>query len=209
MNLIFDWGGTLSDTFERFVEAATLMFDELNETFGKNHQANPVEFRKHFGIPYMKFWNYFYPELKKETQDNLYKKYLLEVSEEREVKEVEGASEVLKYLDSKGHNLFVVSSDRPETLIKDIKDKGFDTYFNEVYSKVHEKKEVLNELVEKYNMDKTETYYIGDIKDDVLAAKSAGIKSVGFSGGFQSREFLEEAKPDYLVNKLVELKNIF
>lgn len=209
MNFIFDWAGTLSDTFPYFIKVCELMFEEFNKEFNVNKKVDVHEMKKHLTVPYMKFWNHYYPSLTKEHQDKLYKNLVEKISRENPPGEIKGAREILDYLKNKGNKLFVVSSDLKKTLIPDIKNKGFDSYFLEVCAKVHEKDYMIGKLVKKYHMKKSETYYVGDTSGDVLAAKKAGIPSIGFSGGFQHRDLLKESNPDYLIDKLLEIKTLF
>ena len=71
---IFDRSGTLNDNFHCFCQVCTLIFQEL----GKAPISNE-EIRQHFTLPYMKFWNFYFPDLSKENQDELYKKYIHQV----------------------------------------------------------------------------------------------------------------------------------
>lgn len=52
-------------------------------------------------------------------------------------------------------------------------------------------------------------YYVGDAGTDVQQGKAAGVKTIGVTWGFQSRERLEQERPDYLVHSPEELANIF
>ena len=42
---------------------------------------------------------------------------------------------------------------------------------------------MINEAVEKYNLDKTRCFMVGDKKTDLIAAKNASIKGFLFEGG--------------------------
>ena len=42
---------------------------------------------------------------------------------------------------------------------------------------------MINEAVEKYNLDKTRCFMVGDKKTDLIAAKNASIKGFLFKGG--------------------------
>jgi phosphoglycolate phosphatase-like HAD superfamily hydrolase len=45
-----------------------------------------------------------------------------------------------------------------------------------------------------------ETYVIGDAVSDIRAAEEAAVKSIAVTWGHQSREKLEQARPDYVVH---------
>ena len=73
---IFDRSGTLSDNFHSFCQVCTIVFSEL----GKEN-ISPEEIRSTFTTPYMKFRNMYFPDLTKERQDELYKKYIHQVDD--------------------------------------------------------------------------------------------------------------------------------
>ena len=59
--IIFDWAGTLNDSFSNFCKVTELMFNELG---GEPILAD--EIRLNFTVQYMKFWNRYFPDLSKE-----------------------------------------------------------------------------------------------------------------------------------------------
>lgn len=60
-------------------------------------------------------------------------------------------------------------------------------------------------LIDKYNLNPGETVMIGDMWKDIIAAKSAGIKSVYVKN---SHSDLKNSIPDFTINNLSELINI-
>ncbi len=62
----------------------------------------------------------------------------------------------------------------------------------------------INELGSKAE----ETIYVGDSDVDVHTAHNAGLKCVGVTWGFRSREVLLNAGADYIIDKPMELINI-
>ena len=55
------------------------------------------------------------------------------------------------------------------------------------------------------NVTKEECLYIGDSEVDMETARRAGLTSVGVSWGFRSREVLQNAGADYIIDKPCEL----
>ncbi|MFH0922830.1 MAG: HAD hydrolase-like protein, partial [Candidatus Micrarchaeota archaeon] len=101
--IIFDWSGTLSDNFHCFCKVCGRMFKELGRP-----PISEEEIRLNFTIPYMKFWNKYFPDLAKEKQDDLYQKCMHEAGEP---KTYPGAEETVKHLHDEEFKIFVVSSD--------------------------------------------------------------------------------------------------
>jgi len=58
-----------------------------------------------------------------------------------------------------------------------------------------------------YNIGKT--YMIGDTATDIKTAINAGAKSIGVLWGYRDREELSEAGPDYIVDTVEKLNNLF
>jgi pyrophosphatase PpaX len=57
--------------------------------------------------------------------------------------------------------------------------------------------------------DASQVVYVGDAISDILAGKSAHVKAtIGCTHGFCSRELLEEAGADYVVDSFVEILNV-
>jgi len=195
--IIFDWSGTLSDNFLLFCKVV----DKMHFYFGKE-PISIQEVKDTFTIPYMKFWNYHFPELSKAEQDVLYRKFIQEVGSPNAFF---GVKEVLLELKKKGYFLFVVTADDPATLFPEMEKYGFDGLFFDIAHSIHEKEIPLKLFVEKYSLDKNNSYYVGDTSGDVEAGKIAGIKTIGISHGFQSKKMLAKSNPDYLVDELEEI----
>ncbi len=63
----------------------------------------------------------------------------------------------------------------------------------------------LEVLLEALGAKKAGAIYVGDMKDDMLAAKNAGIASCAVTNGFESADMLKGVKPDYIFSSLEEL----
>ena len=72
--------------------------------------------------------------------------------------------------------------------------------------------EVLKQIMNMYGIDesdiasvKADSIMIGDRKDDVLGAKSAGIESIGLRYGFAEKDELEDAGADYILENVEDI----
>lgn len=63
----------------------------------------------------------------------------------------------------------------------------------------------IKEVLKKARVSKHEAIYIGDQMDDIEASRIAGIKIAAVTWGFNSRELLEKANPDYLIDRPEEI----
>jgi len=198
--LIFDWSGTLSDNMTNFHQVYELMAKEL-----KGKSLTLEEIRKTFTLPYMKFWNIYFPDLTKERQDILYQRFIHEVDN---AKPYPTTYETIKHLHDKGHKIFIVSSDPSSKLIPETKEYEIFEYITETFCNAYNKEQEIKYILDKYNLDKNNTIYIGDTSGDIEAGKIAGTKTIGISWGFQSRDILAKSNPDFLINDIAEIKNI-
>ncbi len=197
---IFDWSGTLSDNFHLFCKVCDLIFSELG-----TKPISATEIRQNFTLPYMKFWNRYLPELSKEKQDDLYTKYIHKVGEPELYKNVK---EIISFLNNSGYLLFIVSSDPISKLLPEIQKSGFSGLIKKTVGDVHEKADTIASFVNDFTLDKSLTYYIGDTSGDVEAGQAVGVKTIGISWGFQYKDMLSRAKPDYIIDDIIEIKDI-
>jgi phosphoglycolate phosphatase len=65
----------------------------------------------------------------------------------------------------------------------------------------------LNKLITKRNFKITDTCYVADEVRDIEAAKKAGITTIAVSWGYNSKEILSKAQPDFLVESASQLEN--
>ncbi len=67
------------------------------------------------------------------------------------------------------------------------------------------KHRVISRVLKEHRIDPRETMYIGDEVRDVVAAKKIGIRSGAVTWGFNHRELLQQAEPDWLFDEPAEL----
>jgi len=197
---IFDWSGTLSDNFHCFVKVCALMFKE----FGLR-PISADEIRLNFDTPYMKFWHKYLPHQTQEEHHQLYEKFIHQVGEPELYP---GVEVIIKYLHNLDYKIFILSSDPISKLIPEVKKSGLADLFLKVIGGLHDKKEILTSLVKEFKLDKNQTFYVGDTAGDVEAGKYAELKTVGISWGFQHKSVLAKAKLDFLIDDIIEIKEI-
>lgn len=62
-------------------------------------------------------------------------------------------------------------------------------------------------LMEKYSLSTDEILMVGDSKNDILAAKAAGVASFGMTYGYNHGESITTAEPTVVADNLIELLN--
>jgi len=120
----------------------------------------------------------------------------------------EKVQETIKFLHNSGSKIFVISSDPILKLSLEIEKSSLSNLFEKVTGNVHEKGEILKSLIDDFNLDKNSTFYVGDTSGDVEAGKYANIKTIGISWGFQHKNLLSKSKPDFLIDDIIEMKDI-
>ncbi len=199
-NVIFDWSGTLNNDVDSYVDIVNEVFRMMKY----DKVMTKEEIRREFTIPYMIFWNKYFPDLTKEDQDDMFRKVI-------HLKRCElypGVKEFLFELKEKGIKIFVVSSDLKRTLIPEATKDGVKDIFVEIFAHVYLKGPKIKEVVENYNLNPEETLYVGDTSGDIDAGKEAGVKTMAVNWGIQCEEKLKEAEPDYFFERVMDVRNL-
>ena len=122
----------------------------------------------------------------------------------------EGIPEMLDELKKRGMKLGVLSN-KPHGQTVDVAEKIFGSgMFDEMQGQSESLARKPDPagvfyLLEKMQISKEECLYIGDSEVDIATGSAAGVKSVGVSWGFRSRETLKEAGAQIIIDVPQEL----
>ena len=107
----------------------------------------------------------------------------------------------------KNHPLVVISSNDTPTIQEALRLYNFNGIFQEILGSdfMFSKKEKILYAAKKYSAAPNDIYYIGDTTGDIKEGKQAGIKTVGVTWGWHSKEKMAAVKPDYLFDTPQEL----
>jgi len=163
------------------------------------------EFKKEFRAPYMAFYRKFTNE-PKEKIDAL---YLQGISSLKRPK-LFPVKKTLEFLNRKRKKLAILSSYPQRKLEEEIKYHRLRKLFIDVTSGVHNKAEAIIVLMERNGFLTRETGYVGDMDYDVEVGKKAKVITIAVLWGWQTKERLVSAKPDFLIDRLSvrEMKKI-
>ena len=125
-----------------------------------------------------------------------------------------GVFETLKYLDEKGYQM-VICTNKPFPFIEPILDRleiklFFKTWIGE--ESLAEKKPQgapLLYLVDEMKTSAEKCVMVGDSKNDILAAKNAGIESIGLTYGYNYNENIEDYNPTIVLDSFSNLQKVF
>ena len=212
-SIIFDLDGTLLDTLVDIQSACNLALKDM----GINKEYNYEECKTFIGNGALIFAQRATKDLAftKEEFDKYYDIYLkyYESEQGKNTYPYDGIIELLNYLKANNINAFVVTN-KPNNLAYKIIDK---TIGVNLFKEICGKKEgyapkpdptLINEIVDKYNLNKDEILYVGDSSVDLLTAKNANIDSliVTYGYGDYSLSFINDAT--YVVKKASEIVDI-
>jgi len=201
-NIIFDWSGPIKNLSENHFWVVQKMFEHLGR-----RNISLRELKNNYEEPYMNFWHKYFPELTIEEEQRIYRNVLADKDRPESIP-YKNIVSLVKKIKKSGCRMIVLSSDFPETILHEIKDFGLENIFDEVVHSVHDKSEIIHELIRKHDYRPGETVFVGDSSNEVEAGKNAGIKTISVTWGFTSEEKLKLASPDYLVQNVRELEKI-
>ena len=206
MNFLWDLDGTLIDSYKVIVSSIKDVLKEKNvdipyEIIKKESTEHSVgEFLSVISQEY----SLSFEELEKNCHAHIDGRYL-------EVEAIKNAKETLDYLSNQGAKHFIYTHKGKST--HDIlKNLDMYQYFEEVLTiedgfKRKPDPEAINYLVDKYHLDKNDTYYVGDRHLDIDSANNAGVHSIFFK---PEDSFVEPSgREEYVVYDLIEIKEIF
>jgi len=107
----------------------------------------------------------------------------------------------------KNHPMIVISSNDTPTIVEALRLYDFNGIFSEVLGSdfMLSKKDKILHVISQYNVTLQDIYYIGDTTGDIKEGKQAGVKTVGVTWGWHSKEKMAAARPDYLFDQPEDL----
>lgn len=190
--VIFDFDGTLADsylaTYRIYNEIATKYnFKPIREEdIPILRTMKPFELLRYFQIPLHKI-----PYLLIEGRKSI-KKYL------HKIEPFHGIPEVLKQLHT-DYQLGILTSNNKENVEYFLKKHNLE-YFDFIHSEknLFGKDKALQHLIEKHNLNKEKTIYVGDEVRDIESCKKVEVPIISVTWGFNEVGILEKHYPSYL-----------
>ncbi|MDO8626347.1 MAG: WecB/TagA/CpsF family glycosyltransferase [Candidatus Magasanikbacteria bacterium] len=202
-NIIFDWSGVVNNNFAQSCEAVNYVLRHFNVP-----AMTLEEIKADWIQPYMLFYSARIPHLDIEKEKELFYLSYNEAIKTTPNTAFAGMPEMLKLFQAAGLNMIIISSDHPGTLADDLDKFGLNGVFNEVFADVHDKRVGLQDIMTKHNFKNSETVFIGDSTHEVESGQSANMLTCAVTWGFQNKDKLLAARPDFLAESVAELKNI-
>ncbi len=197
--VIFDFDGTIADTFEIVIK----LLNNLSYKYHYGRIEDPEEIRKLKSLGAKELFTKFHisklkllfllRRVKKELQDEI-----------PHVQAFNGISELLRDLKNQGYTTGIISSNSTYNVnlfLKNNNLKDFDYVLADVG--IFGKGRKLKKLNKRYR--DSVIYYVGDELRDIEAAKKGKTEIISVSWGYNSREALEKANPSMVVNHPYEI----
>ena len=198
--VLFDWDGTLIDSYHADTSAYLAMFRELGIPWGleeleKNYSPNWYQVYRAAKLP-RKLWN---------NADRLWRGHYAK----HRPKLITGARRVLARLCA-SHDLGLVTSGDRDRVTRQLREFRLTRLFrarvcsgDTLRKKPHP--EPLRLALRKMKLDPMACVYVGDAPQDVEMARRAGVRAIGVLGPFPTEQRLRAARPEFVLESIEEL----
>ncbi|HSX31649.1 MAG TPA: HAD hydrolase-like protein [Candidatus Saccharimonadales bacterium] len=202
--LIFDFDGTLADTFPLVVDVAYQLSGakRLKKADIDTLRSLPLlQAVQRLGIS-----RWHLPRLIMKTRPTMYPHMA-------GVKPFEGIDAMLAQLYGDGHRLFVLSSNRRSNVWAFLRAQHMDHYFTDVvsvfYGNSFYKVYGMHKVLKRWRLNRENAYYIGNETLDMHAAHRVGIKGVAVTWGGAAADDFNQSEPYVVVATTAELVALF
>lgn len=197
--LIFDFDGTIADSFETLVsifEGITARPQKLTAKEIGNLRGESLKDI----IKYLKIRRWQLPRI-------ILKAKRVVTLRMSEIKTFPGMPQALRLLNKKGCRMYILSTNSSENINLFLKNNALAGLFLHIYGDIglRSKASALNKIIKKEKLSRKDCVYIGDEVRDIQAAKKAKITSVGVTWGFNNHAAIESAKPDFAAKSAAAL----
>ncbi len=206
--IIFDFDGTLGDTRRTIVTTMQMTIKEL-QLLGRSDD----ECAATIGLPLIGCFKAMFPDLQAEQIKQCADTYRRIFNENQRIIKPQAfphVVEILSALKEQGFTLTIASSRSHASLSELTKDMGIADSISyligadDVKRAKPEPEPVLNTL-SAMNYDASETLVVGDMAVDILMGANAGAKTCGVTWGNGTREELEQAGADFIIDRIENL----
>lgn len=206
--IIFDFDGTLGDTRRNIVTTMQMTIAELGLA-GRTDD----ECASKIGLPLDGCFEALYPDENHETIRHCadtYRRIFQENLLTMKPQVFPNVKETLRALKDEGYTLTIASSRWHKSLSELTRDLGIAEYFSclvgaDDVEKAKPDAEPVLKTLTATGFDAREALVVGDMNVDVLMGLNAGAKACGVTWGNGTRQELEEAGADYIIDSMDQL----
>ncbi len=200
--VIFDFDGTIADSFEIFVETIAELLNRQplsSEEIEHLRGASVSEIEKYFQIkPWQK------PAILLKGRQEIAKKM-------DRVSLFEGMNDVMKTLSQQERMIYILSSNSSDSIQAFLDKNDISSYVSSVHGGVSitGKAGHLKKLLKHENLKPDEAVYVGDEVRDLEATQKVGMQCISVAWGYSTLASLEEHNPSAIVSSPTELAEKF
>lgn len=201
--LLFDFDGTVADTFQCGLEILNLMAPEFGYRRLEDadvHRARDMrtrELMKFLGIPATRM-----PKISKRGKEELNKRM-------DQVQPFAGMVEIIRNLHADGFQLGILTSNSEENVAEFLKKFELELFdFIHTSSKLTGKARVIRRILKNHKLKPKQVLLVGDEVRDIEAAQETGIHMAAVTWGYNSRKSLCALNPDHLIETPEELREL-
>ena len=209
--IIFDFDGTLCDTRSNIIIAFRATMEHLGLEMRDEETCGAT-----IGLTLRDGFKSMYPDFDDAKIDYCVETYRQIFAERR--KELmpdlfPGVKETLEALRKRGHRMTIATSRLTDSLMLFMRHHGIDHYFEYAVgsdSVTHHKPhpEPALKTLRELNIAPSEAIMVGDMPVDIAMAHNAGIRAIGVDYGNATREELEAAEADWIVDSITKILEI-
>ena len=206
-NYILDLDGTIINSSNEVLLCFEKAFAQSNYKIDKSRLTPNV-----IGPPLKEIIKLIAPEINENDIEIVMENFrLIYDYDEHDISEYySGVLEFLNKAKSSGKKLFIATY-KPEKPTRRIEKQFKMDIFEEIYTidKFGEhitKTQMINDILNKFNLKKEETVMIGDASSDVISAKEAGVTGIGVLWGYGDDKTNLIKNSDYVVKNTQELE---
>lgn len=209
--IIFDFDGTLCDTRSNIIIAFRATMEHLGLEMRDEETCGAT-----IGLTLRDGFKSMYPDFDDAKIDYCVETYRQIFAERR--KELmpdlfPGVKETLEALHKRGYRMTIATSRLTDSLMLFMRHHGIDHYFEYAVgsdSVTHHKPhpEPALKTLAALNIAPSEAIMVGDMPVDIAMAHNAGIRAIGVDYGNATREELEAAEADWIVDSITKILEI-
>ena len=209
--IIFDFDGTLCDTRSNIIIAFRATMEHLGLEMRDEETCGAtigLTLRDGFKSMYLDF-----DDAKIDYCVETYRQIFAERRKELMPDLFPGVKETLEALRKRGHRMTIATSRLTDSLMLFMRHHGIDHYFEYAVgsdSVAHHKPhpEPALKTLAALNIAPSEAIMVGDMPVDIAMAHNAGIRAIGVDYGNATREELEAAEADWIVDSITKILEI-
>jgi len=200
-NLIFDWSGVISNDIDPVLKTYNHMFAKYGIA-----PLSYDEFKNRFVLPYEIFCKDIMGDsIQLDILQDEFREIYTRLNEPPKL--IPGVKDILLKLHEKDIKMTVLSSHSFVTREAEAYFPG-KNFFAKIYEDIPDKTHCIDTLLTEQDFDPCSTFYVGDMTHDIETGKFAGVKTIAITTGYQSRQTLKTADPDYIVDDMSQILSI-